>query len=455
MGAESSTLVESSSARAVAPATDAQAAADTVEIAWKEATHSAVSPRVTQGAAIADGAKAVVVCGHDLEAEYADAWLLDGEAGAWKAIDAAGRAPRARGGHTVIAVPGVGVVVFGGISHEKGGYLSDVAVLAPPADGGAAWAWTPVCATGELPCGRDKHSAIAVPDGSSGTMIVFGGFGVKPRDDDDDDDDDEEEEDGEGKGDEQDGEEGDDGAPRGPSVDMGWFDDAYRLDLSTFHWRKLDPSEAVAEAPAPLPTAAADCDSAGSAGVWGKLARKSAAAAAAAAPKAPSARAAHACCLLDGGMLLFGGRTPEGRANDTWVLDGVGGGDGARLRWRKPEAAGTPPSARSFHSITALPCTADGADRRAPTMAALFGGLDADGRHLADLHLFVRRPRRRLLVDPRAPGVGVRALAARLGVPHRPRRARRRARVGGTRRAPRRLRRLVGAGRDGRQLLPR
>ena len=387
MGAESSTLVESSSARAVAPATDAQAAADTVEIAWKEATHSAVSPRVTQGAAIADGAKAVVVCGHDLEAEYADAWLLDGEGGAWKAIDAGGRGPRARGGHTVIAVPGVGVVVFGGISHEKGGYLSDVAVLAPPADGGAAWAWTPVCATGELPCGRDKHSAIAVPDGSSGTMIVLADSGSS------------------------------------------------RATMTTTTTMRRRRRTARARATSRTGRRATMARRAARPSTWaGSMTRTASTSRPSTGEATPiRSRRGVARATPDGGGRLrqrrVGGRVGEARAQvrrrrrrrrsqgtvrargarvlpprrrhaPLWRSDARGSRQrhvGARRRRRRrrraaavaqAEAAGTPPSARSFHSITALPCTADGADRRAPTMAALFGGLDADGRHLADLHLF-------------------------------------------------------------------
>ena len=37
----------------------------------------------------------------------------------------------------------------------------------------------------------------------------------------------------------------------------------------------------------------------------------------------PSGRAAHAACWLGEAMLVFGGRTAEGRVNDAWLLDGT------------------------------------------------------------------------------------------------------------------------------------
>ena len=51
----------------------------------------------------------------------------------------------------------------------------------------AGWEWEPVCVNGELPCARDKHSAVAVNAGTLGeggklgrgpVMIIFGGFGL-------------------------------------------------------------------------------------------------------------------------------------------------------------------------------------------------------------------------------------------------------------------------------------
>ena len=274
--------------------------------------------------------------------------------------------------------PNHGLVVFGGISHERGGYLADVQVLAP------SGAWLPVCATGE-PSDRTA-SAVLAP---GHRMLVFGGFGVQPPP---------EEEGGRGRGrgrargrrgqeggkadvsegkDDADEEPGhaEGGEGRGPSVDLGWFSDVYSLDLPTMRWTRL----VVTGLAPPAPTS----DDSG--GVWGALAKK----AAAAQPRTPAARAAHACAVLapdldgmeassSGGatgmmMLLFGGRAATGRLNDLWVLEGL---DTAPT-WRQPEVSSAAPAPRSFHA-----CTAVGAG-----CVAIYGGLDASGVHQNDLHL--------------------------------------------------------------------
>jgi hypothetical protein len=155
---------------------------------------------------------------------------------------------------------------------------------------------------------------------------------------------------------------------------MTWFDDMYSLELSTWRWTKVRVSAAAA-APPPAPAAG------GSGGVWGSLARNAAARAAAA---APSARAAHACCVVGGAdeksMVLFGGRSANGRLNDLWLLEGglvpalpTAGG----ARWSEPSTAGQPPSARSFHAMSAV----------SGSVALLYGGLDVNSRHLDDLHV--------------------------------------------------------------------
>jgi len=339
------------------------------------------------------GEPTLVVCGgNGLEDEFDDVWSFS--SGPWRRHDPDGRKPKPRGGHTAVATP-EGVVVFGGISHEKGGYLADVALLSPDQT-----AWLPVCATGELPCARDKHSAVFIP--STNQMLVFGGFGVKPPEEEDEDEDEGEDgkdgEDGEERGDgdevedvsegEGEGEgdgEGEEHPAKGPSVDMTWFSDTYALEVSSMRWTKLALGK-------------------------GK--------------PAPVARAAHGACLLDSStgaaLLVFGGRGSEGRLNDTWVLDGVdgvaavggaavggrgsaaGGGaaageetnsppslsEGVRsgssvIKWVQPVMVGQPPSARSFHACVSL----GRKGRNGAALAAIYGGLDADANHLNDLHL--------------------------------------------------------------------
>ena len=99
----------------------------------------------------------MLVGGHNLEEEYSDVWSF-GAGASWIKHEPEGRAPRARGGHTAVSAPAHGLVVFGGISHERGGYLADVNLLAPDLS-----AWVPVCATGELPC--TSTGALAVTCG--------------------------------------------------------------------------------------------------------------------------------------------------------------------------------------------------------------------------------------------------------------------------------------------------
>jgi hypothetical protein len=285
----------------------------------------------------------------------------------------------------------VGVILHGGASDETG-FLSDTALLLC-GDGPPQWA--PLCVEGEAPCARDKHTAVLVPPesipgagggaASAWRMITFGGFGVLPEREGGGSDEEEEDED-EGESDEeeqacsapdaaaQDAEPRDislgaepsladklrakaDAAARsakaqrkarGPALKLGWFDDAHQLLFDgPGRWTKLS------------------CDQ----------------------PKAdkPKGRAAHGACWLGGGdgntsaqgasILVFGGRTPEGRVNDTWLLDVHS------ARWRAPVCSGRAPCARSFHSVTRV--NTNGGHG----VAAVFGGLDANSQHLSDLHL--------------------------------------------------------------------
>ena len=351
MGAEQSSTAAVEGDHSAAAA-QLQAAADGRPIKCDAlAGGAAPTPRETAGAFYSkDGTSALVLFGgHGTDAdddqEHNDVWVLP-SGGQWQPCSAGGRTPRARSGHTVTAVPKVGLVVFGGLSHEKG-YLQDVALLAPNAEG--ALEWQPLCVTGELPAARDKHSAVVAPAGADAgaRILCYGGFGVMPPRDEDD-------EDGEGEGegaDEGDGE--GEGEERGPSVEMGWFGDVYELDVRTWRWRKL------------LSGTKSSSSSSSS---------------------APPARAAHACCLFGGTadpehMLVFGGRTMAGRTNDTWLLDVTA------QTWTAPALAGSPPSPRSFHSAVAL------GGSGGASVAAVFGGLDAQCTHLADLHLLDMRAR--------------------------------------------------------------
>ena len=371
--------VAGASSRSQAPPSKAQILIDAVEVTWKPgnaAAESRPSPRETAGCATADGTAAVVVGGRGLDDETIDVWSTR-PGGDWQKHSPAGRAPRPRAGHTVVSTS-AGVVIFGGISHaENGGYLADVAVLTPDLT-----AWEPVCVTGELPCARDKHAAVAL---SSGHMLVMGGFGVRPPNDDEEGEEDEDEE-NEGEGDDEGegkGEEGGDGECRGPSVDMTWFDDTYMLEVRTWRWSKLRPSAPAAPA---APAVSADASEPAPAFPFAIAGKKKPAAAPAIAVL-PPARAALAACLLprtpadkaaDGEQLvIFGGRTATGRVDDTWVLEPLGGAGTVNAAWREPHVTGARPAARSFHSSVAV---GDG-------LIAIFGGLGVDDRHLNDTHL--------------------------------------------------------------------
>ena len=369
--------------RSQAPPSKAQLLIDAIEVPWNPSSMAAgsrPSPRETAGCATADGTAAVVVGGRGLEDETIDVWSTR-PGSDWQKHSPAGRAPRPRAGHTVVSTS-AGVVIFGGISHaENGGYLADVAVLTPDLT-----AWEPVCVTGELPCARDKHAAVVL---SSGHMLVMGGFGVRPPDDEEGEEDEGEENEGEGEG-EGEGEESGDGERRGPSVDMTWFNDTYKLEVRTWRWSKLLPSATGTAAAAPVaPAAPADsADASEPAPAFPfAIAGKKKMAAAPAIAVLPPARAALAACLLprapadearDGERLvIFGGRTATGRVDDTWVLEPLGGSGTINAAWREPHVAGARPAARSFHTSVAV----------GEGLMALFGGLGVDDRHLNDLHL--------------------------------------------------------------------
>ena len=189
------------------------------------------SAREAAGAFFSKGGNSALVVfgGHGTDAEGADqahndVWVLPSGAG-WQQCSPEGRAALPRSGHTVSSVADVGLLVFGGLCHEKG-YLSDVALLAPEPQTGSL-AWSPVCATGELPTGRDKHTAVVAPASASAgaRLLCYGGFGVMPPSDEDED------EEGEGaaggeaeaEGGTEEGGDAEAEGPRGPSVDMGWF----------------------------------------------------------------------------------------------------------------------------------------------------------------------------------------------------------------------------------------
>ena len=332
--------------------------ADVPEVTCGSLPGDGPSAREAAGAFFSKGGNSALVVfgGHGTDAEGADqahndVWVLPSGAG-WQQCSPEGRVALPRSGHTVSSVADVGLLVFGGLCHEKG-YLSDVALLAPVPETGSL-AWSPVCATGEFPTGRDKHTAVVAPATASAgaRLLCFGGFGVMPPSDEDEDEDEEGE--GEGGGDvegeggtgTEQGGDGDAEEPRGPSVDMGWFGDVFELEVETWRWRKLDTQASTSS---------------------------------------PAARAAHACCFFGPGgeqqagqqagqrgehMLLFGGRTAAGRVNDTWVLD-LG-----TKAWAAPSLAGCPPSARSFHSAVSL------TSRAGAPLAAVFGGLDAASAHV-------------------------------------------------------------------------
>jgi len=379
MGAEASTAAVGAEG-AAASELQAQVAA-AKHPSWENQTRGANAPCAREciavmGTASAGASEAMfVLAGRGADAAYGDVAVYETSARCWSATAPRGAPPAARSGHTAVLVPGVGIIVQGGLSDETG-FLADTALLLLCGDGGLEW--TPLSIAGEAPCARDKHSSVLVPpastdgpaSGEAGAwrMVTFGGFGVLEGDDDDDDDDEEESDDAEEK----------ETAPeagrelsladklrlkaakstaakaekraRGPALKLGWFDDAHQLQF-------YGP------------------------GSWSRIA------AAQPATERPAGRAAHGACWLGGVagaagaaaqgacMLVFGGRTCEGRANDTWLFDVDS------RRWREPSCAGRPPCARSFHSVTRLDSPGGVA------MAAVFGGLDASAKHLSDLYL--------------------------------------------------------------------
>lgn len=360
---------------------------------WQGAVTAGPSARETvgvSGAALgpcADEAL-LLVGGRSADAEHNDVALFDRKSRAWAQLAPAGTPPAARTGHTAVLVPSIGIIVHGGFT-DKGGFLSDTALLLCTE---GQLQWTPLNLTGTPPCPRDKHVAVLVPPalaegpaaGEAGAwrMVTFGGFGVIPEaeDGDDSDDDDSEEEESGAEGDASAAEvtcvpkkevsladklrakaaakakaERADRKARGPALKLGWFDEVHQLQFyGPGHWSKIPIAQPTTERPA--------------------------------------GRAAHGACWFGGvagacdaseqgaSILVFGGRTAEGRVNDTWLLDVES------CRWRSAQCIGRPPCPRSFHSVERLDAPAGGA-----AFAAIFGGLDTQSNHLDDLHLLARK----------------------------------------------------------------
>lgn len=333
----------------------------------------------------------LILAGRGADSAHNDVATYDASACSWSAVVPSGTPPPARSGHTAVHVPGVGVILHGGASEETG-FLSDTALLLC-GDGPLQWATLRV--EGEAPCARDKHTAVLVPptliSGAAGgaasawRMITFGGFGVLPEGEGGNSDGEDEEDERESDEEEpaslgpEAGAIAQDAEPslahtepsladklrakadvaartalaqrkaRGPALKLGWFDDAHQLTFDgPGRWARLVCDQPKSET--------------------------------------PMGRAAHGACWFGGtagvasaqgaSILVFGGRTSEGRVNDTWLLDVPS------TRWRAPVCTGRAPCARSFHSVTRVGTQCSG-------VAAIFGGLDAGSRHLADLHLLV------------------------------------------------------------------
>ena len=255
--------------------------------------------------------------------QFNDVWVLTlGEgAPAWRLVETRGEAPCARTGHALCRLGGA-VVLAGGCSATLG-FLADVHVLDT-----VSWVWSQPEGLGGLFSPRDKLSVTAL---GGSRCLLFGGFGPSPAgaeaaaaagaesgsdagDDEDENEAEEEEEEG--------------------GVSFVWHADTFLLErLSGGAW--------TASAPA----------------VHGEV---------------PSPRAAHGAALLGGRLHVFGGRTAEGRSNDTFSLDT------ATLTWRRECAAGPSPAGRAQLSFAPLPGVAG---------VLCFGGLDKDGKALDSLEV--------------------------------------------------------------------
>jgi len=277
MGAEQSQSAEPGGADAESKL-GARIAAASGQLAWQAgAGDEAHKPSGRECVAVtssdAGGECLYVVGGRGAEGPHNDVGVYDAAGGrGWAAVSPGGEPPSARSGHSAAAVPGVGILVHGGLCEERG-FRNDTALLRV---GGAAGGervldWTRLDLAGEPPSARDKHSAVAVPPtaGSSScwSMVVFGGFGVVPPGGEDDDDEEEEEED-EDEEEEQEEQEAQPDAPlsladklartaaarrrrerrekkaRGPAIKLGWFGDVHVLELDgPGRWRSLAQSE--------------------------------------------------------------------------------------------------------------------------------------------------------------------------------------------------------------------
>jgi N-acetylneuraminic acid mutarotase len=94
-----------------------------------------------------------------------DVWVVDTDTMEWHQPRCAGRAPMARYGHTGVAV-GTRIYYFGG-RGESGALYNDVHCLDV-----ARWAWEHVPSTTAPPLGRFGHASVAIED----KLVVWGGW---------------------------------------------------------------------------------------------------------------------------------------------------------------------------------------------------------------------------------------------------------------------------------------
>eukprot|EP00656_Telonema_subtile_P007565 TRINITY_DN13549_c0_g1_i1.p1 TRINITY_DN13549_c0_g1~~TRINITY_DN13549_c0_g1_i1.p1 ORF type:complete len:380 (-),score=67.37 TRINITY_DN13549_c0_g1_i1:103-1242(-) len=98
---------------------------------------------------------------------FNDTFVMDVTADSWTAIDAA-NPPQHRSGHSLAAVDGRFLYVFGGQDYTTGSLLDDFHMLEL---GTEQPMWNQVNTTGAGPCARSSHSCQAI----NGQLYIFGG----------------------------------------------------------------------------------------------------------------------------------------------------------------------------------------------------------------------------------------------------------------------------------------
>jgi N-acetylneuraminic acid mutarotase len=116
-----------------------------------------------------ESGKVILFGGRNERADFNDTWAYDPATSTWSALDPTGEVPSARDSQAMVYDGSSGrVILFGGWDEERGVDLNDTWAYDP-----ATNTWTELSPAGDLPAARDGHSLVFDPEG--GQVTLFGG----------------------------------------------------------------------------------------------------------------------------------------------------------------------------------------------------------------------------------------------------------------------------------------